>query len=136
MDFEPDISSMAEEWARQPGRGDQLPVMNFRPGDPRPEGQGSRYAPYAPHLFVCGQLLPYYLVVYCICGRVTEISSQSTAKLLAKAGQAPIQHLLGLLRCDKCKGHPVKMEIGRHADRGLANAPRQIVTADGQHKAL
>lgn len=128
-DYEPDIISRAEEWARRPGRDGQLPVMNFRPGV-LPPSVGERYLPQPPRLFSCNELLPYYLIVHCRCGRVTEVSGSTAAKLIGKGARLPLSHLLSLLTCGSCGEKPTKLEIARHADRGLPAAPHQIITAD------
>lgn len=108
--FEPDITTRAEEWARQPAREGQLPIMNFRPGV-LPPSVGDRYLPQPPRLFSCDQLLPYYLTVHCVCGRVTEASGTTAAKLIAKGERLPIGHLLTLLTCGTCGKKPSKLEI-------------------------
>lgn len=127
--FELDIASRAEAWARQPGRGSQLPIMNRRPCGPSAQPAGERFAPRPPMLFACDELLPYYLIVGCNCGRLIEMSGADGAKLIGKAGKAPISEILTFLTRSRCGGRPSKLEIVRHADRGLANPPRQIVTA-------
>jgi len=129
--FEADIASSAEDWARKPGREGTLPIMNRRRGAPSHAG-GERYLPRPPQLYACDELLPYYLIVGCNCGRLIEMSGADGARLIGKAGRAPIGHLLSLLTCGKCGGRPAKLEIVRHADRGLANAPRQTVMAASQ----
>lgn len=128
-DYEPDIVARAEEWALQPGRETALPIMNFRPGRLPPALPGGRYSPLPPKLFSCAQLLPYFLVVHCTCGRVTEVSGGSAAKLIGKADRAPIRHLLSVLICGTCGGRPAMIEIGREADRGLPDQPHQVVVA-------